>query len=242
MKRLLPLLLCGVALADREADLAVVGAMRDYYEMLRPGAGDGGIESVRDRLVANFAAASPDTQKSVLRQIDRGFEPKYGKGEAFCATLCEILAGCGRSGINTLRNRVKASGKRPELRRAAASALARCGNEEALELLLQVCYDRDPTVAAAAVAGCAAYAKGKQDKRKATMRKLVDLYVKATNDTSGKAPDSREIALYNALRPAMNETLKAFSGGEELDTAQAWDAWLRENAGKPWADPPAGGG
>ena len=32
----------------------------------------------------------------------------------------------------------------------------------------------------------------------------------------------------------MNETLKAFSGGESLDSAEAWDAWLRENITKPW--------
>ncbi len=234
--RLVLLICClgGVALADRGADLAVVGAMRDYYAMLGPGAGEGGIESVRDRLVANFAAASPDTQKSVLRQIDRGFEPKYGKSDSFCAVLCQILAGCGRGGINTLRNRVKASSKRPELRKAAAVALGGCGNDDALDLLLQMSFDADPEVAAAAVTGCAPHAKIKQEKRKAAMRKLVDLYLKATNDTSGKGPESRELRLYNALRPAMNETLKAFSAGEELESAQAWDAWLRENIGKPW--------
>ncbi|MGQ0613511.1 MAG: HEAT repeat domain-containing protein [Planctomycetaceae bacterium] len=236
MRLLVLLPLAAAAVADRGADLAVAGAMREYYAMLGPGAGEGGIESVRDRLVANFAAASPDTQKSVLRQIDRGFEPKYGKSDAFCAVLCEILAGCGRGGINTLRNRVKASSKRPELRTAAAGALGRCGNEEALDLLLQMSFDAEPGVAAAAVTGCAAHAKIKHEKRKAAMRRLVDLYLKATNETSGKAPESRELKLYNALRPAMNETLKAFSGGEELDSAQAWDAWLRENIGKRWEE------
>jgi hypothetical protein len=73
----------------------------------------------------------------------------------------------------------------------------------------------------------------KEKTRKATMKELVAYYVKVTNK-AGKGEDERK--LYQALKPAMNETLKAFSGGESLDSAEAWDAWLRENITKPWDD------
>ncbi len=54
--------------------------------------------------------------------------------------------------------------------------------------------------------------------------------------TLGKKKDSVEIKMYQALRPAMNETLKRFSGGEELDSAEAWKAWLAENVTKKWPE------
>lgn len=238
MRRILPLLLLAApALADREAHLAVVHAMRDYYRLIE-GSQHTTIESVRDRIVPNFAKCPPDTQKSVLNQINRGFESKYAKDVRFHAVLCEILAGCGDKGINVLRNRVKASGKKPEIRTAAAEALGKCGNEEALDLLLEVLiHDSNPETAAAAVTACGAYAKVKEEKRKHATRKLVARYLQVTNETSGKPPESREMKLYNAVAPAMNATLKAMSGGEELDSAKAWDAWLAENLTKPWADP-----
>jgi hypothetical protein len=236
MRRVVLGLLAAAALADREEHLAVVQAMRDYYQLLA-GSRHTTIESVRDRIVPNFGKCPPDTQKSVLTQINRGFEPKYGMDIRFHAVLCEILAGCGDKGMNVLRNRVKASGKRPEIRKAAAEALGKCGDEAALDPLLQMVHDTDPETAAAAVTGCGAYARVKQEKRKAAMRKLVDRYLAITNDTAGKPPESREMKLYNAVAPAMNAVLGAMSGGEQLDSAKAWDAWLAENLTKPWADP-----
>ena len=239
MKPVLAILALATAAAadDAEAARAIGSAMRDYYQLLGWEATSNTIESVRDRILPNFGKCGPDTQKSVLNQMNRGFETKYGKGTAFHAVLCEILAGCGERGINVLRNRVKASGKRPELRKVAAEALGKCGDEDALDLLLQMAFDPEPDVAAAAVTGCGSYAKVKQEKRKAAMRKLVDLFLKVTNDTSGKDAESKEMKRYNAVAPAMNATLKAMSGGEELDSAKAWNAWLAENLAKPWPEP-----
>lgn len=235
MRRAILGLAClAAAAAGSEGELAVVQAMRSYYAMLGPGGGEEGIGAVRDQILPNFKACRPDTQKSVINQIDKGFEEKYGKSTGFHAVLAEILAGCGDAGINRLRQRVKSSGKRPELRKAAVGALARCGDDGALDLLLQLVFDPEREVAVAAVSACASYAKVKQDRRKAAMRKLVDLFLKVTNDTSGKPPDSKEMKLYGEMTPAMNATLKAFSGGEELDSAKAWDSWLRENVTKPW--------
>ncbi|MGH7163269.1 MAG: HEAT repeat domain-containing protein [Planctomycetota bacterium] len=233
MRRLALLLF---ALPAAAGELEVLSAMRDYYAILG-GEARGSIESVRDRIVPNLASCRPDTQKSVRTQIDKGFDPKYGKDASFHAVLAEILAKAGKPGINTLRTRAKASGKRTELRKVIAEALGACGDRDALDVLVDMAYDADPDVARAAVSGCSPHAKVKQDKRKATMRKLIDRYLKVTDATSGKLPESVEMKLHDALAPAMNETLKAFSGGEQLDSAKAWDAWLRENMTKPWTDP-----
>lgn len=230
------LLLALAASADAKGDLEIASAMRSYYAMRANRGDEGGIGSVRDRILANFRGASPDTRKSVIHQIDLGFEEKYGKSDAFHAVLAEILAGCGDAGIQRLRTRAKASGKRPSLRRAAAEALGKCGDDGALDALLAMVFDPEPGVAVAAVTGCSSYARVKPDRRKAAMRKLVDYFLKTTNDTSGKAPDSKERKLYDALAAPMNATLKAFSGGEELDSAKAWDSWLRENSTRPWPD------
>ena len=67
-------------------------------------------------------------------------------------------------------------------------------------------------------------------------KKLVDRYKKITHATLGKKKDSVEIRMYQAVRPAMNEALKRFSGGEELDSAEAWKAWLAENVTKKWPE------
>jgi hypothetical protein len=73
------------------------------------------------------------------------------------------------------------------------------------------------------------------DKRKAAVKKLVDLYGKVTDDAAGKAPETKQMKMYEALRPAMNETLKAFTG-EALDSAAAFKAWWQENATRPWPE------
>ena len=97
-------------------------------------------------------------------------------------------------------------------------------------------HDKLPEVAAAAVRGCGNYPKVKVDKRKKAMRALIDRYAKVTDEAAGKQPDSVEMHMYKQVKPEMDKALKAFSGGEALDSAQAWDAWLRDNMTKPWPE------
>jgi len=225
-----------VAAADRDADLACAQAIREFNQLLIGGDGGGSIESVRDRICANLKNASPKVAKSIRFQIDRAFDPKYGKEGDFLRCMCQMLAAGGDDGINKLYKRYKSSAKRESLRRYAAETLGECGDPDALDPLLKMIHDGDPGVAAAAVKGCAAYPKVKVPVRKAAMRTLIDRYRQVTDGAAGKAADAVETKLYEAVKPAMDETLKAFSGGESLDSATSWDSWLRENMTKPWPE------
>ena len=238
MKRiaLLLLMLTSVAAADRGNAVAVNQAMLDYYRILNGINGIDLMPSIRDRIVNNVKGVKPKTRNSVVRQLNKGFDSKTATGSDFYRPLAEALAGCGKTGIAMLKKRIKASSKRLTLRRLCTEALGSCGNQLALKVLLGVIHDKDADVAAAAVKGCASYSTAKGKTRKESMRKLIDRYIKVTADAAGKARDSDQRRMYDALKPAMNETLKAFSGGESLDSAEAWDAWLRENITKPWPD------
>jgi len=177
----------------------------------------------------------PETAKSVRYVIQQGFERKYKKDLAYKRCLCEILAAGGDAGIAVLAKEFRSSLKDDPLRVEMAKALGACGDEEALDSLLKMVFDKAPEVAAAAVTACGKYPKVKQEKRKAAVKKLVDLYGKVTDDAAGKAPDSTQMKMYEALRPAMNEALKAFTG-ESLDSAAAFKAWFQENVTKPWPE------
>jgi hypothetical protein len=227
------LLLAAAAFADDEADLVATNAMRDYYATLR-GQTHVTIEGVRDRLVPVMKRMSPRVAKSVRYQIQRGFEARQNN-VAYQRCLCEILAAGGNAGIAVLYNEYKGSLKNDPLRVAMAESLGACGDDEALDPLLKMAFDKAPDVAAAAVRGCGKYPKVKPDRRKAAVKKLVDLYGKVTDDAAGKAPETPQMKMYEALRPAMNETLKAFTG-ESLDSAAAFKAWFQENATKPWPE------
>lgn len=233
---LLLLLASAAAAVDREAELAVVGAMRDYYALLGPGGGSSTIESVRDRIVANIKNCRKKTQASVRRQLNKGFESKYEQDTSFHKCLADMLAASGRAGIAMVEKRFRGSSKRDDLRQVLAESLGECGDPDALAALLNFMHDRTPTVAVAAVRGCAAYAGVDGEERKRTMRKLIDRYKEVTDQAAGKEDGSREMKMYRHMRAALNTTLKAFSRGEELDSALAWDAWYRENATKPWPD------
>ena len=234
MRHLTILLLAAAAFADAEADAAVVPVIRDYYATLR---GDPGytIESVRDRLVPLMGRLGPETGKSVRYVVQQGFERKYKKDLSYKRCLCEILAAGGEPGMAMLFKEYKGSTKDDPLRVAMAESLGACGDDKALDPLLKMAFDKAPDVAAAAVKGCGSYPKVKPDKRKAAVKTLVDLYGKVTDDSAGKAPDSPQMRMYTALRPAMNDTLKAFTG-EGLDSAAAFKAWFQENATKPWTE------
>ena len=228
------LLLASAAFADDAADAAARPVIQDYYSTLR-GENRVTIESVRDRLVPLMKQFGPETGKSVRYVIQQGFERKYKKSLSYKRCLCEILAAGGDSGIAMLVKEYNSSTKDDPLRVAMAESLAKCGDEKALDPLLKMAFDKAPEVAAAAVRGCGNYAKVKPDKRKAAVKKLVDLYGKVTDDSAGKAPEAPPMKMYTALRPAMDETLKAMTG-EGLDSAAAFKAWLQENATKPWPE------
>ncbi|MCK6462173.1 MAG: HEAT repeat domain-containing protein [Planctomycetes bacterium] len=227
------LLLAAGAFADDQADAAANPIIRDYYATLRNESVS--IESVRDRLVPLMKRFGPETGKSVRFVIQQGFEKKYKKDVHYKRCLCEILAAGGEPGMAMLFKEYKSSTKDDPLRVAMAESLGACGDEEALDPLLKIAFDKAPEVAAAAVRGCGKYPKVKQDKRKAAVKKLVDLYGKVTDDAAGKAPETPQMRMYEALRPAMNETLKAFTG-EGLDSAAAFKAWFQENGTKAWPE------
>jgi hypothetical protein len=227
------LLLAAAAFADDDADAIAREALRDYYATLWPNAP--GIESVRDRLVPVMKRLGPKVGPSARNVIRRGFDRKYKKDLSYRRCLCEILAAGGDPGMNILFNEYKGSMKDDPLRVAMAESLGKCGDPGALDHLLKMAFDKAPEVAAAAVKGCGSYPKVKPDNRKAAVKTLVDLYGKVTDDSAGKAPDSPQMRMYTAVRPAMNDTLKAFTG-EGLDSAAAFKAWLQENAAKPWSE------
>ncbi|HEX5137097.1 MAG TPA: HEAT repeat domain-containing protein [Planctomycetota bacterium] len=227
------LLLAGAAFADDQADAAVVPVIRDYYATLSGPTPS--IESVRDRLVPLMKQLGPKTGPSVRNVIRRGFDKKYKKELPYLRCLCEILAAGGDPGINLLYKQYEGSKKDDALRAAMAEVLGACGDEEALDPLLKMAFDKTPEVAAAAVAACGKYPKVKEDTRKAAVKKLIELYGKVTDDAAGKAPDSTQMRMYEALRPAMNGTLTAFTG-EALDSAAAFKAWFQENGTKPWSE------
>lgn len=219
------------AAADGSGDAVAVGALKDYYRTLRPN--EPGIESVRDRLVPVMQKLSARVGKSCRNVIRRGFDRKYKKDLAYLRCLCEILAAGGKPGINILYKQYKKSKRDVPLCRAMAEVFGACGDEGALDPLLKMMYDKRPSVAAAAVTGCASYARVRQDKRKAAVKDMVKRYTKVYDDAAGKEPETDQAKMYQALKPAMNATLRAFTG-QELDSAAAWKAWLAENLAKNW--------
>jgi len=228
------LLLAAVpAAADGSGDAVAIAALRDYYRTLgRPNA-QPSIESVRDRLVPVMQNLSPRVGKSARNVIRRGFDKKYKNSFSYLRCLCEILAAGGQPGISILYKQYRKERKNAPLCRAMAEVLGACGDERALDPLLKIMYDTRASVAAAAVTGCASYAKIKQDKRKAAVKKMVERYTKVYDDAAGKEPETVQAQMYQALKPAMNATLRAFTG-QELDSAAAWKAWLGENLARSW--------
>ena len=227
------LLLTTVAFADRNIDVAAVHAMRDYYASLT-GRGSG-IHSVRDRLVPIMKDISPKLAKSVRNQIRRGFDKKYEKDTAYHRCLAEILAAAGKPGIAILFKQYKSSRKNEPLCIAFAEVFGACNDPRALRPLLKMMYDKRPDVAAATVKSCASYAKVKEKTRKEAVKKMVTRFMKVSDDAAGKRAETVQMKMYLALKPVMNETLKAFTG-QGLDSALSWNAWLGENLAKPWSE------
>lgn len=224
------LLLAGAAGANPDAIGAQ--AIRDFNWTL-VGRTEHSIEAIRDRLVPVMQTMSPRYAKSIRYQLDRGYGKKYKQSPEFLAVVSQILAAGGTQGIATLWRRYKAEGKRDKVRLGIAEALGGCGDDRALATLRKIVFDKTPEVAAAAVRGCASYAKVRQDDRKAAVKDLVRRYAKVYDDAAGKEPETAQAQMYQALKPAMNATLKALTG-QELDSAAAWKAWLAENLSRNW--------
>jgi hypothetical protein len=229
------LLAIAAAAADRDADRAVAFAIRDYNWML-VGRKSADIQSVHDRIVPNLKNCSAKVRKSICRQLDNGFTTKYPNSKSFQKHTAQMLAAGGKNGISTLYRRYKSSSKRRDLREDIVRALSGCGDDAALETLLKMIHDKDPAAAAAAVAGCGSYPKVKVERRKKALRQLIDRYKKITDEAAGKDSESSQLKMYEKVKPAMDATLQAMSGGERLDSALAWDAWLRERMKQPWTD------
>ena len=237
MRFLIVLLLASATVAaDKDADRTVAFAIRDYNNLLLGRSGGPDIHSVQSRIVPNLKDCGAKTRKSICRSLDRGFNTKYPGSKRLQRQTAEMLAAGGKNGISTLYRRYKSSSKRHDLRKDIANALGGCGDDRALETLLKMIHDRDPAVAAAAVAGCGRYKKVKVERRKKALRQLIDRYKKVTDEAAGKEPDAPQRKMYKELKPAMDATLQAMSGGEKLDSALAWDAWLRERMSRPWPE------
>jgi len=213
------------------AETAIHGAMRDFYGTIRI-KGDGNIESVRDRLIASLPDVGEKTAKSVRNQLDRAFASKYKKSNAYHKCLAEVIASNGKRGVNKLYNRYKKLARSHSTRAVIAEALGGCGNVHALTVLRKMIHDGEPYVAVAAIDGCAKYAAQTKHAKNATMREMIDLYGKVTAKAQGKSMESKERIRYELLKPAFDKALNAFSDGEKLDSAAAWDAWLREKMAK----------
>ncbi len=238
MRALVLLMLCGAVSAGREDDLEVARAIRSFTYLLmgrQPGS-PSTIGGVRTVIVQHLKKCSPKVAKSIRFQLDRSYKKKYKRDDEFLKHVSRMLASGGKQGIAKLYGRYKASSKRDGVRVGIAEALGECGDKSALSTLLKIIHDKAPEVAAAAVTSCSVYAKVKPKTRKNAARKLIDRYMKVSDGAAGKKPESREMRMYKAVDAAMKECLKAFSGGESLDSALAWDAWWRDNATKPWPE------
>ena len=233
MRAIAIVLLCAVAATagNPGAQSAVVSAMREYYGLLGS-SGNGNIESVRDRLIANVRYVSPKTQKSVRTMIDKGFGGKYKKNAAFHKCLAEILAAQGKYGLNKLFQRYKKMKKSTDTRVGIAEAMGSCKNPYALGLLLKIVHDKQPAVVAAAAQAMTEHIPKSEKTKRSVMRTLIDIYTKSTAKAQGKDRDSKQRKAYETLKPVLDKTLDTYSGGEKLDSAQAWDAWLREQTTK----------
>lgn len=229
MRRLgITLLLCSLVTAgDRGNGAALNQAMREFYGA-RSGHGSGNIESIRDRIIANWRAVKPKTQTSVRRQVDMGFDAKYKKDTEFHKCLAQILAAQETKGLNKLYQRFKKTKRSTATRVVIAEAFGECKNPKARKLLLKILHDKEADVAVAAANGLLSYIPKNDKAKRSDMRELIKVYTKATASAQGKGKDKKERKAYEKIKPAFDKALDKYSGGQKLDSARAWDAWLRE--------------
>ncbi|MCZ6574061.1 MAG: HEAT repeat domain-containing protein [Planctomycetota bacterium] len=227
------LLLTAVALADRAADRAVYEGYLEFVRFI--GKRGGSLQAMHDKIVPNFRKAGPRYKTSVLKNLPRAFQDKkYGLTLGDKAVIADTLAGCGSKGLAKCKQLLKANKRDAQVRLVIAEALGKCNNSRALKILTgSVIQDKDPAVAEAGVLACRSYVGGKQQARKNAMKSLITRYIRVTDAAAGKKSDTDAVKLYKRLQPALNTTLREFSGGTSLDSAKAWEAWLKEHATKP---------
>jgi len=224
------LLIAGLALGggkEAEARKQVDAAMRQFYGT-RGGGGDATMKEVRDQLIAALPHIGGKEQSDVRNALDKVFGYKVKYSQTYLRYVADVIASNGKRGISKLHNRYGKLKRSHKRRLVIVEALGDCKNVHALTVLRKVIHDKDPDVAVAAIEGCAKYAAETKKARNATMRDLINLYGKVTAKAQGKGKDSKERIRYEKLKPAFDNALNAFSDGEKLDSAQAWDAWLRE--------------
>jgi len=214
----------------------VFSAIREFY-MIRDRGGDiSRIQTVIGQLADGYPDCRPNTQKSIRNQVDRGLQKKDHSFQ-FYRGCADFLCGIGKLGLNKVSKRYSASKKSHAVRLAIAEALTECNKPAAMTILLKISFDKHPPVAAQGIRGVGAYYKCEQDKRKATMKKLIDRYKQVTSAARGKKPESKQIKLYQAVKPALDETLKKLSNGEDLNSYESWASWLSENMTTTWPKP-----
>jgi hypothetical protein len=210
-----------------EAETEIVAAMRAFYGTIGSQS-DGTMPEIRDKLIANLPHVGEKMAKSVRDQLDKAFAAKYKKSDAYHKCLAQVIASNGSRGVNKLYNRYKKLAQSHSTRLVIVEALGECGDVVALTVLRKMIHDNQPDVAAAAINGCAQFATKTKEAKAATMRELIDLYTRVTAKAQGKDKESAERVRYETLKPVLDKALNAYSEGEKLDSAEAWDAWLRE--------------
>ena len=207
----------------------VDAAMRQFYGTIR-GGGDATMKEVRDELIAALPHIGGKEQRDVRNALDKVFgytKIKYSK--TYLRYVADVIASNGKRGINKLYNRYGKLKRSHDRRAVIVEALGDCGNIHALTVLRKVMHDKETYVAVAAVEGCAKYAGKTKKATNATMRDMINLYKKVTSSAQGKGKATKERIRYDSLKAAFDSALNAFSDGEKLDSAEAWDAWLRES-------------
>ena len=159
--------------------------------------------------------------------IRLGLTGGIGMGKS---TAAELLAkhGAKISDSDVIARELAEPGQ-PALQ-AIAEAFGACKSKRARAMLLKIVHDKKPLVAGAAMNGLLNHVPEDKKAKRNDMRALIDIYAKVTSKAQGKDPDSKEREAYDFLKPKLDKVLNAYSGDEKLDSAAAWDAWLREQA------------
>jgi hypothetical protein len=222
-----------VAAGSKEAAARkqVDAAMRDFYGTLRSKS-DGNIRDICDRLIAALPHIGGKEQSTVRNSLDRVFDARYKRTPTYLRCVADVIASNGKRGINKLHNRYTKLKRSYETRAVIAAALGDCKNVHALTVLRKMMHDKEPLVAVAAIDGCAKYSGETKKAKYTTMRDMINLYAKVTAKAQGKGIDTKERMRYMSLKPAFDKALNAYSDDAKLDSAQAWDAWLREKMAK----------
>ncbi|MHC4222817.1 MAG: hypothetical protein ACYSUN_02415 [Planctomycetota bacterium] len=242
---LILLLAAGTAAADKAADRIIQRIMKRFEVVLEdPVARKTEKESADSlciRYLNHIKMCGKPTAKMACAKLSKGFDPKYKGDKEFHACLAKLLAASGKLGVDALHRVYRKSSKRDEIRGIIVVALGNCRECYALDALrrMMLC-EKSPAVLAQIVRACGQYNRQACKIRKSTMEQLLRRYKKLARVAASK-PDSQEAQLYVKLKPALDESLSALSGGAHHKSARDWEHWLRTAKFEPdsRAIPPA---